>query len=80
MIKTKMDGWICGLMPEGKREYHLNGVKYIVSARFENPDSENSLRSRFEEAITNEMIDLMEKPPDSKMAEEYVYSAAGKEE
>ena len=34
-----MDGWICGLMPKGKREYHLNGVKYIVSARFENPDS-----------------------------------------
>ena len=78
-MKNKTNGWICGLLP-GEREYNLNGVKYIVSARFESPNSENSIRSRFEEAITNEMIDLTEQPPDSKMAEEYVYSAAGKED
>lgn len=78
-MKNRINGWICGLLP-GEREYHLNGVRYIVSARFENPDSENSIRSCFEEAITNEMIDLMVQPPNSKMAEEYVYSAAGKEE
>ncbi len=75
----RLTGWVCGLLP-GEREYKLNGVTYIVSARFENPDSENSIRSRFEEAITNEMIDLMDQPSDDRMAEEYVYSAAGKED
>lgn len=78
-MKSKINGWICGLLP-GKREYKINGVKYIVSARFESPDSENSIRSRFEEAITNEMIDLTEQPPDSTMANEYVYSTAGEED
>ncbi len=79
-MKNKRNGWICGLFPKGDREYQINGVKYIVSARFESSNSENSIRSRFEEAITNEMIDLMDQPSDSKMAEEYVYSAAGKED
>lgn len=78
-MKSKTNGWICGLLP-GEREYKINGVKYIVSARFESTDSENSIRSRFEKSITNEMIDLTEQASDSKMAEEYVYSAAGKED
>ena len=72
-------GWVCGLLP-GEREYKLNGVTYIVSAGFEDPDSDNTIRSRFENAITNEMIDLMDQPSDDRMAEEYVYSAAGKED
>ena len=78
MRKPRMNGWICGLLP-GARKYHLNGVTYIVSARFEDPDSENSIRSRFEHVIANEMIDLMDAPSDDKMTAEYVYSAAGKE-
>ena len=79
MMKKKTNGWICGLLP-GEREYKLNGVTYIVSSRFEAPNSENSIRSRFERVITNEMIDLIDQTPDSTMTAEYVYSAAGKED
>ena len=77
-MKKKTNGWICGLLPR-EREYKINGVTYIVSARFEGSDSENSIRSRLEHAISNEMIDLTVQPTDCRMAEEYVYSAAGEE-
>ncbi len=79
MNSVKRDGWICRLLPE-KREYRINGVTYIVAARFEKSDSENSIRSRFERIINNEMIDLTTEPPCDKIVEENVYSAAGKEE
>ena len=78
-MKKKTNGWICGLLPS-VREYKLNGVTYIVSSRFEAPNSENSIRSRFEQVISNEMIDLTAQPTDCTMAAEYVYSAAGKED
>ena len=78
-MKKKTNGWICGLLPS-EREYKINGVTYIVSARFEGSDSENSIRTRFEHAITDEMIDLTAQPTDCTMAAEYVYSAAGKED
>ena len=78
-MKKKTNGWICGLLPS-EREYKINGVTYIVSARFEGSDSENSIRTRFEHAISNEMIDLIDQTPYSTMAAEYVYSAAGKED
>ena len=78
-MKNKMTGWICGLLP-GEREYRLNNVTYFVSARFEGRDSENSIRSRFERIISNDLVDLKDQMPDRTMAEEYVYSAAGKED
>lgn len=75
----RLKGWVCGLLT-GEREYKLNGVTYIVSASFEDPNSDNTIRSRFENVITNEMIDLIDKPPDDIITEEYVYSAVGKED
>ena len=78
-MKEKTNSWICGLM-SGKREYKINAVTYIVSARYEDKESKNTIRSRFERVITNEMIDLMDEPPDSIMKDEDVCSAAGKED
>lgn len=78
-MKNKITGWICGLLP-GNRKYRINGVTYIVSAHFESPASGTSIRSRFEKAITSEMIDLMDQPPNDIMTKEYVCSAAGKED
>ena len=78
-MKKNTKGWICGLLPR-EREYKINGVTYIVSARFESSNSENSIRTRFEHAITSEMIDLTVQPTDCRMAAEYVYSTAGKED
>ena len=61
------------LLP-GERKYIGENITYIVSARFEKPESKNTLRSRLERVITGEMTDLIHEPSDGKMAAEYVCS------
>ena len=61
------------LLP-GERKYIGENITYIVSARFEKPESKNTLRSRLERVITGEMTDLIHESSDGKMAAEYVCS------
>ncbi|HZJ77995.1 MAG TPA: hypothetical protein VFD52_04255 [Clostridia bacterium] len=79
MKNNKITGWICGLS-QGEQKYKINGVTYTVASRFESPQSENTIKSRFSRTITNDFIDLTDDLKIYKMADEYVCSAAGKED
>ena len=78
MCKSKIDGWICGLV-QGEREYRINNVNFIVESRFEPVDSDNTVKDRFSRTITSDFIPLTGIYERCKIAEEYVCSAAGKE-
>ena len=79
MKNNKITGWICGLS-QGERKYKINDVTYTVASHFEPPQSENTLKSRFIQTITNDFLDLTDDLKKYKMADEYVCSAAGKED
>ena len=49
-------------------------------SEFEPMKSENTIKSRFEKSITSDFTDLTDAILQNKMAEEYVCSAAGKED
>ena len=73
--------FICGLAQQ-ENEYVINGVKYSVGASFRTAKIQNnpSITDRFKRIITSDFIDLTNESPPSKMAVEYVCSAAGKED
>ena len=79
MRKSKIDAWICGLA-QGKREYKINNVNFIVESRFEPFDSDTTIKDRFGRTITSDFIPLTEISGPCKMAEEYVCSAVRKED
>lgn len=79
MKNNKITGWICGLS-QGDRKYKINGVTYTVDSRFEPPQSENTIKSRFSRTITNDFIDLTDYLKKCKMADEYVCSAVREED
>lgn len=78
MHKLKIDGWICGL-GQGKSEYKLGNVRFTVESRFEPFDSDTTIKDRFRRTITSGFVPLTEISEPCKIAEEYVCSAAGKE-
>lgn len=73
--------FICGLAQQ-ENEYVINGVKYIVGSSFMTSKVENhpTITDRFKRIITSDFVDLTDESPPSKMAVEYVCSAAGKED
>jgi hypothetical protein len=73
MRKSKIDTWICGLA-QGKREYKIGNVNFIVESRFEPFDSNTTIKDRFGRTITSDFIPLTGKFKSCKMAEEYVCS------
>ena len=79
MRKSKNGAWICGLA-QGKREYKINNVNFIVESRFEPFDSDTTIKDRFGRTITSDFIPLTEKLEACKMAEKYVCSTARKED
>ena len=78
MHKSKIDSWTCGLA-QGKHEYKINKVKFIVESRFEPFDSDTTIKDRFSRTITSDFIPLTGITEPCKMESEYVCSAAGKE-
>ena len=79
-----MGNWIVGF---GSRdhEYVINGVKYIVGSKFQKvnlkePAENILLSSRIEKYITNDFADLTADISTNKISNEYVCSAAGKED
>ena len=79
----KREGFVVGLGGK-EHEYVLNGVRYIVSARFESStikrNTDKTICDRVESYVGSDFADLMPEISDDKLAAEYVYSAAGKED
>ena len=69
------NAWIVDMMP-GESRYKVNGVRYIVSSRFEEPSrNAHTLRSRFERLIKNNSADLSEETKGDIITAEYVSAA-----
>ncbi|MCD7873177.1 MAG: hypothetical protein LUG21_07790 [Clostridiales bacterium] len=69
----------------GKSEYMINGVRYIVSNRFERIDIKNynrnaHLKNRLGKYLTGDFAELPINNNDDKMTDEYDCSAVGKED
>ena len=72
--------WIVGISDGNPHEYKIGNVTFTVFSEFEPMKSENTIKSRFEKSITSDFTDLTDAILQNKMAEEYVCSAAGKED
>lgn len=69
----------------GTSEYVINGVKYIVSNRFERIDiknykDNNHLNERLKKYIIGDFAELPVNNNDDKMTDEYDCSTVGKED
>ena len=72
--------WIVGISDGNSHGYKIGNVTFTVLSEFEPIKSENTIKSRFEKSITSDFTDLTDAILQNKMAEEYVCSAAGKED
>ena len=63
-------------------EYKIGNVNFTVKSRFQKFEIKNveTISDRVKRIITSDFVDLTDKSPPSKMAVEYVCSAAGKED
>ena len=52
-----MKGFIVGLAP-GEREYTVNGVKYVVSAKFQHRQNKDNFAERVKKFITSDFAHL----------------------
>ena len=78
-MKNKISAWIIGIGC-GERKYKINNVTYTVSSSFEPFQSKNNLKERFERTLISDFVPLTIPESQDKMADEYVCSAAGKED
>lgn len=78
-MSNKILNWIVGIGC-GDRQYKIGGVTYTVSSRFEPTCSENKINDRIKRTIISDFATLTLIEPKYKMADEYVCSAAGKED
>ena len=76
----KQTNWIVGISDGKAHEYKIGNVTFTVFSEFEPTKSENTIKSRFEKSIKSDFTDLTGKIFKDKMAEEYVYPTAGKED
>ena len=73
--KKNKNTWVVDMMP-GESRYRVNGVRYIVSSRFEEPSrNAHTLRSRFERLIKNNSADLSTEKDGDIIKAEYVSAA-----
>lgn len=76
---VELRNWIVGI-GGGERKYRINNITYVVSSRFEPPKYQSTMKDRFRRSITSDFVPLTLPPAVDKMADEYVCSAAGKED
>ena len=62
----------------GESRYKINNMTYLVGVKFE--ETGQSIRTRFAHLFASDMTNLTNLLPGDTMAEEYVHSAAGKED
>ena len=72
--------WIGGISDGKAHEYKIGNVTFTVLSEFQPKISGVTIKNRFERTITGDFIDLTGAILQNKMAEEYVCSAAGKED
>jgi hypothetical protein len=64
-----------------EHEYIVNNVRYTVASRFTSPSLEKEMLSdRLSKFIGGDFANLTISTPESKIADEYVCSTAGKED
>ena len=72
--KKKKNSWVMSMANEST--YQVNGVRYIVSSRFEAQSRDaHTLRSRFERLIKNNSADLSTETKGDIITAEYVSAA-----
>lgn len=79
---SKQCAWIVGIGGL-KREYVINGVRYIVSSRFADPKKNHeTMKERVEKYVKSDFADLTANGSSDIIKGEYVCSSAstGKEE
>ena len=68
-------------LSQGKRAYQVNGVTYVVGARFVPPKTDRtSIADRLNSCMKSDFIHLLQEPSPDTMKPESVCSAAEKEE
>ena len=73
--KKNEKAWVVDMMP-GESRYKVNGVRYIVSSRFEELSrNAHTLRSRFERLISNNSAELSTEKDGDIITAEYVSAA-----
>ena len=75
-----MGNWIVGISDCKPHEYKIGNVTFEVLSVSEPSKSKTTIKNRFERTLKNDFVDLTSHIIDSKMGDEYVCSAAGKEE
>ncbi len=78
-MKNTILNWIVGI-GGGDRQYKIGGVTYTVSSHFEPTNSENKINDRIKRTIVSDFAPLTLLELTDKMADEYVCSAAGRED
>ena len=73
------DRYLIGLAPK-ESEYVINGVKYIVSSRYEPPKSKETFTTRIEKFIGSDFADLTNTDDINTLENDYVCSTVGKED
>ena len=71
---------ICGLN-HGEQEYFINGVRYLVSSRFESVEAEKkvTILDRIKKIMKSNIVQLRFDEVSDTIEDEYVYPTAGKE-
>ena len=77
---NKRTNWIVGISDGKAHEYKIGNVTFTVLSEFQPKISGVPIKNRFERTITGDFTDLTGAILQNKMAEEYVCSAAGKED
>lgn len=72
--------WIVGISDGNPHEYKIGNVKFTVFSEFEPKIVGTTIKNRFERSLSGDFTDLTGEIFDAKMAEEYVYPTAGKED
>ena len=82
MKKSNGDCFIVGIGTD-EHEYNINGVRYIVSARYApttiDGEGEHTLSDRLKKYVSSDLSDLTESGGEGMLGDEYAFSAAGKE-
>ncbi len=68
-----MKGFIIGVAI-GEREYTINGVKYVVEARYQPRQTQTNIADRIKKFITSDFAHLTLEPPPDIIEAEYVCS------
>lgn len=62
------------------RKYNFNNTTYYVHSRFQPIQNNLTLKENLEKILQHDFVDWTDFTEDSKMTDEYIHSAVGKEE